>query len=160
LHHRFGPDWVVSGAALVFAAVTLVLAWVPSFGVWCVVFLPGGAAWLCCLSTLSAIVQTAVPRWVRARAVAVYLVVFFGGMAAGGLLWGLVADYVGTPWALTASAAWAVGELLIAFRFRLPQDEGADLEPSRHWPDVAAAPGIAWEQGPVLVTVEYRPDPE
>jgi MFS family permease len=160
LRERFGADRVVSGGAVVFAAVTLVLAWVPSFVVWCVVFLPGGAAWLCCLTTLGAIAQTAVPRWVRARAVAVFIMVFFGGMAAGGLLWGLVTDYVGTPWALTASAGWAVTELLVALRFRLPEDGGADLEPSRHWPPVEAAPGIAWEQGPVLVMVEYHPDPE
>src|SRR5262249_3904887 len=52
LRRRFGPDLVVTGATVVFAAVTLVLAWVHSFGVWCAVFLPGGAAWLCCLATL------------------------------------------------------------------------------------------------------------
>src|SRR2546421_5919996 len=105
LRHRFGPQLVVTGAAVVFAAVTLTLAWVPSFGVWCVVFLPGGAAWLCCAATLNAVVQTAVPRWVQARAMAVYLLIVFGGFAAGGVLWGIVADHLGLSWALTASAA-------------------------------------------------------
>jgi MFS family permease len=96
LRHRLGPNLVVTGATVVFAGVTLILAWVPSFVAWCIAFLAGGAAWLWCLTTLNAIAQTAVPRWVQARAVAVYLLVFFGGMAMGGVLWGIVADHVGT----------------------------------------------------------------
>src|SRR4051812_30121739 len=96
----------------------------------------------------------------QARAVAVYLLVFFGGMAMGGVLWGIVADYVGTSWALTASAVWALTELLAAIRFRLPHDADTGHDPSRHWPDVTAVPGIELEHGPVLVTVEYRIDPE
>src|SRR5436190_5035250 len=118
LRHRLGPNLVVTGSTVVFAGVTLILAWVPYFAVWCVAFLAGGAAWLWCLTTLNAIAQTAVPRWVEARAVAVYLLVFFGGMAMGGLLWGVVADYLGTSWALTAAAAWALTEFLAAIRFR------------------------------------------
>jgi MFS family permease len=160
LRHRFGPQRIVTGAAVVFAAVTLTLAWVPSFAVWCVVFLPGGAAWLCCGATLNAVAQTAVPRWVQARALAVYLLIVFGGFAVGGVLWGIVADYLGLPWALTASAAWLLAEFLVAARFRLPHDAGTGLEPSRHWSEVAAAPGVETEHGPVLVTLEYRIDPE
>jgi hypothetical protein len=160
LRQRFGSDLVVSGATAAFAGVTLVLAWVPYFGVWCVMLLAGRAAWLCCLSTLNAIAQTAVPRWVQARALAVYLLVFFGGMAAGGVVWGIIAGHLGTSWALTAAAGWALAELVVAARFRLPHSEVVGLEPSRHWPEVAAAPGIELEHGPVLVTVDYRIDPE
>jgi MFS family permease len=157
---RFGPQLIVTGAAVVFAAVTLTLAWVPSFAVWCVVFLPGGAAWLCCGATLSAFVQTAVPRWVQARALAVYLLIVFGGFAVGGVLWGIVADHLGLPGALTASAALVLAEFLVAARFRLPHDAGTGLEPSRHWSVVTAAPGVETESGPVLVTLEYRIDPQ
>jgi MFS family permease/quinol monooxygenase YgiN len=160
LRRRFGPNAVVTGATVVFAAVTLILAWVPYFSVWCVVFFLGGAAWLCCLATLNAIAQTAVPRWVEARALAIYLLMFFGGMAAGGVLWGILADHLGTSWALTASAASALAEFVVAFVYRLPSDERAGLDPSRHWAEVTAAPGIEMEHGPVMVTVDYRIDPE
>jgi hypothetical protein len=81
-------------------------------------------------------------------------------MAAGGVLWGTLADHLGASWALSASAAWALTGSLVALLFRLSNDAGAGLEPSRHWPDVAAAPGVELEHGPVLVTVDYRIDPE
>ncbi len=160
LRRRFGIQRIVTGATVVFAAVTLTLAWVPSFAVWCVVFVPGGAAWLCIAATLNAVVQTAVPRWVQARALAVYLLIVFGGFAVGGVLWGIVADHLGLPCALTACAGLVLAEWLVAARFRLPHDAGTGLEPSRHWPGLTAAPGVETASGSVLVTLEYRIDPQ
>jgi hypothetical protein len=46
----------------------------------------GGMAWMVLMSTLTVAVQTAVPAWVRARALAVYMLVFQGDMAAGSAL--------------------------------------------------------------------------
>lgn len=46
-----------------------------------------GAAWVMVLSSLQVSVQTALPEWVRARRLSLYLVVFMGGMAGGSLLW-------------------------------------------------------------------------
>jgi hypothetical protein len=92
--------------------------------------------------------------------VAVYLLVFYGGIAAGSVLWGFVADHAGVALALTASAAWLFVGLLATLGFRLPEGQGAELETSRHWPEMAAAaPGMGLDRGPVLVTVEYRIDP-
>jgi hypothetical protein len=124
-----------------------------------VLLVPAGAAWLAALTRLNAAAQASAPRWVRARALAVYLLVFFGGMAAGSLLWGVVADRAGASVTLTASAAWLLIGLLAGLRFCLPLGEGTDLEPSRHWPEMAAMPGLERDRGPVLVTVEYRIDP-
>jgi MFS family permease len=159
LVRRVGVDRTVTLAFLAFAAMTLTVAWVPYFSLRCVMVLLAGAAWLAALTRLNATAQAAVPRWVRARALAVYLLGFYGGMAAGSALWGLVADQAGVALALTASAAWMFVGLLATIGLRLPEGEGAELEPSRHWPEMAAAPGMELERGPVLVTVEYRIDP-
>ncbi|MDU6137672.1 MFS transporter, partial [Bradyrhizobium sp.] len=39
--------------------------------------------------------QGVLPNWVRGRGLAIYLMVFNGAMAAGSLLWGLVAQELG-----------------------------------------------------------------
>jgi hypothetical protein len=67
-----------------------------------------------------------------------------------------VADKAGISPSLIASAAWQAVGLVATLRYRLPKGEGADLEPSRHWPEMAAVPAIEFDRGPVLVTVEYR----
>ena len=47
--------------------------------------------------------------------------------------------------------------LFATIGFRIPEGEGADLEPSRHWPEMAA-PSMNLERGPVIVTAEYKID--
>ena len=153
------PDRTMVASTLVLAAATLGVAWLPYYALWCALLVPAGAAWLAALTRLNAAAQASAPRWVRARALAVYLLVFFGGMAAGSMLWGYAADRAGAAVSLTASAAWLLVGLLAGPWFPLPRGEGGDLEPSRHWPEMAAVPGLEHDRGPVLVTVEYRIDP-
>jgi hypothetical protein len=69
-----------------------------------------------------------------------------------------VADHAGVAVALTASAAWLLVGLLATNGFRLPEGEGAELGPSRHWLEMAV-PCMELDRGPVLGTVEYRIDP-
>ena len=50
-----------------------------------------GAGWVLALSTFNVAVQMSAPRWVVARALSIYQMVVFGGIAAGSWLWGVVA---------------------------------------------------------------------
>jgi MFS family permease len=153
------PDRTLTASTLVLAVATLTIAWLPYYSLWCVMLVPAGMAWLAALTRLNAAAQASAPSWVRARALAVYLLVFFGGMAAGSMLWGVVADRSGASATLTASAAWLLAGLPAGRRFRLPRGEGTDLEPSRYWPEMPMVTGLERGRGPVLVTVEYRIDP-
>lgn len=160
LVRSLNADRTVTVATLTLCAVILALAWLPYYWLWCCVLVFGGAAWLAALTRLNASAQATVPRWVRARALAVYLLVFFGGMAGGSVVWGLAAEQVGPSLALTASATCLFAGLIAAVWFQLSESESADLEPSRHWPEMPAMPGLGNDRGPVLVTVEYRIDPQ
>lgn len=152
-------DRLVSLATLVFAAGIAALALVGSLPLAMLVLLVIGGAWLTVLSSLNVAVQTVVPAWVRARAISVYMLVFFAGLSAGSALWGAVASRFGSRVALLAAAGGLVAGLALTARTRLVSGEGLNLAPSRQWPApiVAHAPGP--DRGPVLVTAEYRIDP-
>ena len=60
-----------------------------------VALVPAGMAWMTVLANVNAIVQMFLPRWVRARGLGAYQLVFFGGQALGALAWGLVAERIG-----------------------------------------------------------------
>ncbi len=80
----------------------------------------GGVGWLMLLSSFNGSVQLVVPTWVRGRAMAVYLLIFFGGMALGSFLWGTVASMVGMQRALLlASLGLCLGPV-VGLRFKLP----------------------------------------
>ncbi|MNJ43587.1 hypothetical protein D3C77_385990 [compost metagenome] len=119
-----------------------------------------GAAWIAVLSSLQVAAQTSVPNWVRARALAMYILVSFGSMAAGSALWGLVASHLSISVALLAATGVLLLGLLASLRFHLPETEAQDLAPSLHWPTPILSEGMGGERGPVMVSVEYDVKPE
>ncbi len=152
-------DALVVGATVVFAAVTLALAYVHDMALLCPAMIAGGAAWMTLMSTFNVTVQTAVPDWVRARALAAYLLIFQGGTAAGSALWGTVAARTGLSVALLGAAVGLLGGLVAMVRYRLVLGDDVDLRPSLHWPEPTVARTLRPEDGPVLVMIEYHIDP-
>ena len=53
------------------------------------VMLVGGIAWITLIASFNVAAQIAVPSWVRGRSLAVYMVAFQGGIAAGSATWGV-----------------------------------------------------------------------
>ncbi|MFA7594711.1 MAG: MFS transporter [Novosphingobium sp.] len=118
-----------------------------------------GLAWIGMLTSLNVAAQMASPGWVKARALAVYLLVFQGAMTGGSILWGSLASRTDVATALTVAAIGQVVALALAFIWQLPSDEGVDLAPSQHWAEPMVAIPPAGDRGPVAVEIEYRVDP-
>ena len=118
-----------------------------------------GMAWIGVVSSLMAAAQVALPHWVRARGLALFWVVYMGGMAGGSALWGQVASWVGIPYALTAAAAGALLGIAAVSRYRIAQHDAGDLSQSIYSPAPMLPDDLEIDRGPVMVTVEYRIDP-
>ena len=158
LRRRASRDALVRGATLLFAAATAGLALARTMPGLLPAVLAAGAGWLALLTTLHVSAQTAVPQWVRARALSVYLMVSAAGMTGGAVLWGVVATRWGVPPALFAAAVGALLAMLLTWRMTLGGEDGlARSAPAAlmRTPDHA---GIAAERGPVAVQVEYLVD--
>jgi MFS family permease len=144
---------------MVLAVMTVVLALVPLMWAVAVALLVGGAAWLILVSAFNVAVQLAVPAWIRARALAVYMLVFFGSLTIGSAAWGLVATHQSLQAALLYPAVGLVLSLLAMIRYPLHVDAETDLRPSLHWPEPHVVLDTEPEQGPVMVMLEYQIDP-
>jgi MFS family permease len=160
LRARFSLDHVVVAASLLFAAACMVLAWVHVTVVVAVALLATGFAWIAVLSSLNATAQTVLPDWVRSRGLGIYLLVFQGGQALGALLWGLVVQQADTRLAFTLVALGLVGGTFGARRWPLRSPSGLDLRPAPVTPEPEMVLEPHPDQGPVLVTIEYRVPPE
>jgi hypothetical protein len=108
------------------------------------------------MSSLTVAAQTAAPAWVRARALGIYLLVFQGLMATGSFTWGALAQQFGNAVALSVAAVVLVVGLAATRRWPLHAVQHLDLSPSSHWADPTLAITPDPEDGPVLITVEYR----
>jgi MFS family permease len=156
LRRSLSIDRLTVAATLVFAGATLALAYLRFVPLVVASMMAGGMAWIAMMSSLTVAAQTASPAWVRARAMGMYLLVFQGVMAAGSFGWGALAEQFGNGTALSFAALALVCGLVATWRWPLHVVERLDLTPSMHWADprLAITPGP--EDGPVLVTVEYR----
>lgn len=154
-----GTEGLVNLATAAFAATTLAVGlvmWLPTVFFMLVI---GGAAWLAAMSTFNVSVQIAAAVWVKARALSIYQMSAFGGMAVGSWLWGLVAADAGVATALVIAGGVMLASLLLHFRFRMPDLEQLDARPAQALPIPHVAVAFEEMSGPVLVTVEYMIDP-
>ena len=143
-------------ANLLFLAAMLVAAWVPSLYLTSFTLVLAGGAWISFNSTTSAAFQTTLPAWVRARALAIFMLTFQGSMAIGGVLWGAVANRLGVSWTLTIAAGLILVGLVLTRRYPLRMGSEAEVTPSAHWgePRVYSNPNA--DAGPIAVQIDYQ----
>ncbi len=155
LRMRMATEGIVQIAALalaVGAAVTaagIFLLALPALAL-------AGAGWVLALSTFNVSVQLASPRWVVARAVALYQMAAFGGMAAGSWLFGSVAGTHGVAIALLSAASVQLLSILAGAIRRLPEISQLNLDPANTWREPDTAVPVEPRTGPVVITVEHR----
>jgi MFS family permease/quinol monooxygenase YgiN len=118
-----------------------------------------GMSWITVVANLNTSAQAALPDWVRGRGLSMYVTVFFGTMAVGSALWGVLAGLTGLATAHFIAAAGVIFAIPLTRRWKLLNGTGIDLSPSMHWPQPVVTNTVENDAGPVMVTVEYRVDP-
>jgi hypothetical protein len=106
---------------------------------------------------ISALVQNLAPDWARARVLAVFLLIFQGGMAIGSAWWGALAGRIGIEMVIMVAGVSTAATAALGLVARLP-NRPIDLSPWNHWlmPAIQRDAAPLLDQGPVLVTVEYH----
>jgi hypothetical protein len=92
---------------------------------------------------------------VRARGIAVYLVIFTGSQAIASIVWGQLAGLAGVTSAFLVAAGILALTTLSGLLLRMPDLRDADPTSTAFWGDVTAPIGLQPTDGPILVTVEY-----
>ena len=154
--HRLNYSQRVLLGSLLFVGTNLGLAFMPSeVGLFPVMFL-SGVAWLMVMTSFSTLVQLHVPRWVQARVVSIYMLIFQAGLALGSVVWGELADRATLQVALLGAAAWMLLSMALALPFPMGSPEGLNLDPADAGPVPAASAATGPDDGPVVIMVEYQ----
>jgi len=160
LRRSLGPNAIVVLCSVVYAGAMATIALLPREIVTYPCMFIAGLSWLAIFTIFNGSAQLSAPSWVRARALACYLAVCYAGMALGSLTWGAIAQRLGIRDALLIAAAAELLGLATLLRYRIARSSGEDVTMSRHWEDPAVSHPIDPEDGPVVITVEYRIEPE
>jgi MFS family permease len=153
---RFGADGLVAMASIgtTIALVLFAIAREPVVAL--IASIVAGASWIAGVATLNVSAQLSLPDWVRGRGIAMYMTVMFGSMTLGSALWGQVATLTNLQVALFIASATMLAAIPLTWRWKLQTGEALDLTPSTQWPAPVVSHSVEGEDGPVLVTIEYR----
>ncbi|MCG8271256.1 MFS transporter [Aquamicrobium sp. NLF2-7] len=125
-------------------------AWLTASGL-----LIGGACWVLALSHFNVTVQMSTPRWVVGRALSIYQMATFGGIALGSWIWGVVAETHGVETALIASSLTMLAGGAIGFAVPLPQLTTMNLDPLNRWTEPLLSLDLKPRSGPIAIMIEY-----
>ena len=156
---RWSTETVASGGVAIVGIATIVTGLVHSLVGLCLLMLVAGGAWIVFISLANGMIQCLAPDWVRARVLAVFMLLFQGGLAAGSVVWGMVAVRFGIQAALLYAGLGTIATTALGLVARLP-DTSPDVSPWIHlkMPTFVAAGPPGPGEGPVLVVVEYEVD--
>src|SRR3984957_3694370 len=158
---KWSTEAVVSAGVMILGSVIVTMSALHRLSTLAPVMLIGGAVWVVFISLINALVQNLAPDWVRARVLAIFILVYQGSFSLGSAAWGAVAQRAGIHVALVYAGIGTIGTVVFALFAKLP-DSTADLSPFSHWrtPIVVKEVRADLDRGPVLVTVEYTVIPE
>jgi predicted MFS family arabinose efflux permease len=155
LRTRLSTEALVQAASVVFALALVVVATRPVFALTALMMLGAGGGWVLALSNLNVAVQLAAPRWVVARALSLYQMAAFGGLAVGSWLWGQLAESHSVEAALLGAAGALLGSAALGWLLPLEQSAQRDLDPLRRYEEPVTAVAVESRTGPVVVTIEW-----
>ena len=156
LRARFETEQVVRLASAAFAIGATTTGVSPSMFATLPALFIAGAGWVVALSTFNVTVQLSAPRWVVARALALYQMFAFGGMAAGAWIFGSLAEAQGLAPALVAAAMLQIGGILLGTAMPLPVMQEVNLDPLARWSEPDVAVPLTPRSGPIVIRIEYR----
>lgn len=154
---RWSTEAVVSAGVILLGFALITMSTLHRLSTLSPVLLIGGAAWVIFISLINALVQNLAPDWVRARVLAIFILVYQGSFAGGSAFWGALAQRTNIRAALVYAGIGTIGSVVFVLFAKLP-DSTVDLSPWNHWrmPIVVEEVEAHLRQGPVLVTVEYQ----
>jgi len=156
IRERLSNETLVRAAFLAFAICALVTAFSTELVITGIALILGGASWVLALSLFNTTVQLATPRWVVGRALSLYQMSIFGGMALGSWLWGSVAEATDLTVALVIASIGMLAGALIGLKIPLLSNEILNLDPLNRWREPQVSVPVEPRSGPITIAVEYR----
>jgi len=155
LRQRLSTEGIVRASTIALSVAIAVVAISEIMAVSLLILVIAGAAWVMALSTFNVAVQMSAPRWVVARALSLYQMSTFAGIALGSWLWGLVTHIDGVHVALLMAGAVLFASVFLGFWRALAETAALNLEPLRRWQVPDTEVPVEGRTGPVVVTIQY-----
>ncbi|HBX81175.1 MAG: MFS transporter [Propionibacteriaceae bacterium] len=146
---------MVAVAGLCFGAPFALVAFAPSLWVALPLLAIAGYGWTVTAAVLMGELQLFLPSWVRARAIAIYLMVFMACQALAAPIWGAMTTVFGLQWAVVIAGGLAASTAVLAKLVPIQENETLDRGVVEFWSTANLPFEPLPDAGPIAVSVEY-----
>ncbi len=157
---KMSTNAMLTAAGLLMAVALAVLVLVPNFLSALVVLVFAGLSWTTTISTLVAELLLFLPKWVLARGMAIWTMVFTGCQAIGALLWGLAAGEIGLTLSFLLGAVLAAASAGLGLIRRVPDAGDLNPDPVVYWSEARVSFEPNPDAGPIQVAIRYTISPD
>ncbi|EJF91264.1 MFS transporter [Bartonella tamiae] len=155
VRQRFPSELIVKLSFIGFAISCLILGLSRSLILTHIILLPAGMFWVLALSLFNVSVQLSTPRWVVARALALYQTSSFGGMAVGSWLWGALADGYSPTIALYVCSGFLFAGAIMGLKFKIHEIPAINLDPLDQFREPELSLDLQARSGPIMIMIDY-----
>ncbi|MBX4335463.1 MFS transporter [Bartonella raoultii] len=156
VRYYFHSETIIASAFIGFAFSCFFLAISHSLIISHIALFPAGLCWVLALSLFNTSVQLSTPRWVVARAVALYQTFSYGGMTVGSAIWGGLADGYSPTIALSICSFFLILGALAGFKFKIHEIPEIDLAPLDHFREPELLLDLKARSGPIMIMIDYQ----
>jgi MFS family permease len=154
LRTRISLDNLIAFLSAILAISICLISTQVSYWLCFALLVVAGAGWVGMVSSFGVAMGSVSSPWVLSRMLSLYLISFQGAAAAGSVIWGACAQWLGPEKALFWGGVLLGWTILLRWVAPMPESNPAALAPARQWP--SAGGDFPNQDGPVLVSVEYR----
>jgi MFS family permease len=159
MRRHLSTNRMLFASSVAYAGTLIALALVRNLALAMLALVPAGVGWIAMMSGINAAMQLYLPGWVRARALAAFLIVMSGGQAIGSVLWGVLADRLGLVVTFLAAGVLLTAGAATIRWWPMIDTARLDRDPAIYWPEPHLDIDPDCDQ-PVRVELTYLVRPE
>ncbi|AQX27447.1 MULTISPECIES: MFS transporter [unclassified Bartonella] len=156
VRNHLKPEVIVTSAFVGISFSCFFLAMSRSLFISHFVLFPAGLCWVLALSLFNTSVQLSTPRWVVARALALYQTASYLGMTVGSAIWGALADSYSLTFALNVCAIFLICGALAGIKFKVKEIPQINLEPLDQVREPELSLDLEAQSGPIMIMIDYQ----
>jgi len=160
IRHRYDRNQLVPIAQILQAITAIGVVLAPSLWLAAIMMMFSGGFWILTANSLSIAAQLTLPSWIRARGMSIFQMSLMGGSAIGAAIWGMLTTQSSVTISVICGSVFGIIAVLLTKHLKLEGGSEEDMTPVCPIEHPATDRNIALDAGPVMISLEYKINPQ
>jgi MFS family permease len=160
IRHRYDRNQLVPIAQILQAITAIGVVLAPSLWLAAIMMMFSGGFWILTANSLSIAAQLTLPSWIRARGMSIFQMSLMGGSAIGAAIWGKLTTHTSVTVSVICGSVFGIIAVLLTKHLKLEGGSEEDMTPVCPIEHPTPDRNIALDAGPVMISLEYKINPQ